>query len=366
MRHLRSSLILFFLLLATCTLAAADWPIFRGNPLQTGVATGTLPTGLQVLWKFETKESVESSAAIVNGVVYVGSFDEHLYAIELATGKEKWRHKMGPVKAPVSVRDGRIYIGDADGVFHCLDGATGKSLWTHKTEGEINSGANFAGEHIVVGSDDGNLYCLARNGTLVWKHTTQDRVNGSPAVTEARTFVAGCDSSLHVIDTAKGKEIKSIELGGPVGATAAVAGDHVYVGTMSNQVVAVDWKKGEVAWTFEAAKRSQPFFASAAVTDSLVLVGCRDKRLYAIDRKTGKEVWSFLTENRIDSSPVVVGKHVYVGSLDHSLYVLDLEKGTRISSVDLESPISASPAVSDGRLVIGTQKGVVYCLGAKN
>jgi outer membrane protein assembly factor BamB len=347
------------------SLLGADWPLFRGNPLQTGVSSDALPEKLEVRWTFETKDAVEGTAAIAEGVVHVGSLDEHLYALDLTTGKEKWRYKGGPFKAPVSVRDGAVYVGDADGVFHCVDAATGKKRWTHKTEGEINSGANFAGDRILVGSDDGTLYCLTKAGQVAWGHKTQDRVNGSPAVIGERTFVAGCDGSLHVIDTTSGKEVKSVELGGPVGATAALDGDRAYVGTMSNQVLAVDWKKGEVLWTFEAAKRAQPFYASAALTEKLVVVGSRDKRVYALDRKDGKERWSFLTEGRVDGSPVVAAGRVYVPSLDQRLYVLDLEKGTHLFSLDLGSPVSASPAVGGGCLVIGTQKGVVYCLGKK-
>ena len=70
-----------------------------------------------------------------------------------------------------------------------------------------------------------------------------------------RTFVAGCDSTLHVLDVDNGKELGSVDLGGQAGATAAVAGDQLYVGTMSNQVLAIDWKKAEIVWTFEAARR---------------------------------------------------------------------------------------------------------------
>src|SRR5437588_7011085 len=99
--------------------AARDWPTFRGNALQTGVAASSLPDQLDVRWKFKAKDSVEGTAAIVGGIVYIGSFDEHLYALDLATGQEKWNYKAGPIKAPVGVRGPDIYVGDADGIFHC-------------------------------------------------------------------------------------------------------------------------------------------------------------------------------------------------------------------------------------------------------
>jgi outer membrane protein assembly factor BamB len=347
-------------------LSAEDWPLFRGNASQTGVAAAPLPDPLTVRWKFETKESVEGTAAIVNGVVYVGSMDEHFYALDLATGKEKWKVKAGPFKAPPSVRNGRIYLGDLDGRFHCFDAASGKELWSFATESEISGGASFAGDTVLFGSGDETLYCLTADGKPHWKFKVPGGpVLGSPAVVANRTFAAGCDSTLHVLDVATGKELGSTDLGGQVGASAAVAGDRLYLGTMTNQFLAVDWKKPAVAWTFEAQQRPGPFYSSAAVTESLVVVGSRDKNVHALDRQKGTPVWAFPTRDKVDGSPVVAGNRVYVGSTDGSLYVLDLAKGTLVQKLDLGGSILASPAVAGNCLVIGTKKGVVYCLGAK-
>ena len=82
-------------LLLLSTPAFADWPIFRGNPLQTGIATSSLPEKLDVLWKVQAKDGIESTAAIVDKIVYVGSFDGFLYALDLAEGKEFWKYKAG-------------------------------------------------------------------------------------------------------------------------------------------------------------------------------------------------------------------------------------------------------------------------------
>jgi outer membrane protein assembly factor BamB len=347
--------------------AAQEWLLFRGNPLQTGVATAHLPEKLQTLWSVHTGDSIESAPAVADGVVYVGSMDEHLYAFDLKTGQEKWKYKGGPFKAPPSVHDGKVYIGDSDGLFHCVNAAKGTKAWTFETGGEITSGANFSDGLILFGSYDETLYCLNRDGKEKWKFKTQGPVNGSPSVAQGRTFVAGCDSSVHVIDVARGKELLAVNLNGQAAATAAVVGDHLYVGTMTNEVHAIDWKKGQVDWSFQAQpeNRPQPFYASAAVSGDLVVVGSRDKRIYALDRNSGKEVWSFSTKGRVDASPVIVGKRVYAGSLDGKLYVLDLASGQEFQKITLDGPISGSPAVVEGRLLVGTQKGTVYCLGEK-
>lgn len=356
------------LLLATSLILAADkdtWPVFRGDALQTGIAASPLPKELKPLWQFTTKDAIECAPAIGGGVAYVGSLDEHLYAIDLATGKEKWKSKLGPIKASPAIHEGSVFVGDMDGNFHCFDAATGKPRWQFRTESEISSGANFAKERVLFGSGDEHLYCLTLDGKLAWKfRVAGGPVLASPAVVQDRTFVAGCDSNLHVLNTADGKEVASVELGGQTGSSAAVDGERLYVGTMSNQVLAIDWKKAAVTWTFQADRRAQPFYGSPALAGDLVLIGSRDKKLWALDRKTGKSAWNFETEGKIDGSPVVVGKEAYVASMDGNLYRLDL-KGKMTAKIALDGPVTGSPAVAGGCLLIGTNKGTLYCFGSK-
>ena len=310
--------------------AAADWPLYRGNPLMSGVAPANpvpFPAHLGEKWSFKTGDSIEAAPAVVKGVVYVGSYDKHFYAIDLATGKQKWKVKLGPIKASASVRGDRVYVGNIDGTFYCLDPA-GKKLWEVKTDGPVN---------------------------------------GSPAVLGDTTFVAGCDSIMHVLDARTGKELGAVDLGGQAAATAAVNGDAAYVGTMASTLVGVDLKARKKLWTFEPARRAQPFYASAVATNSLVIAGSRDQKVYALDRNTGKEVWSFATEGMVDGSPVVVGDRVYAGCLsrDGNFYVLDLKTGKKLQELELESAVTGSVAVGPDCLLVGTEKGVLYCLGAK-
>jgi outer membrane protein assembly factor BamB len=346
-----------------------DWPLFRGNPHQTGVAVSTLPAKLEVLWTFSTKDAIEGTPAIADGVVFVGSFDKYLHAIDLITGKEKWRYEVGEVKTPVAVRDGKVYVGNLDGVLYAIDAAKGTKVWTFTTPNqmEISSGVSFAKAKLFFGCADESLYCLSDTGKKLWTFRVQGGpVMATPAIAQNRTFVAGCDSTLHVLDATEGKELASVDLGGQIGATAAVVGDNLYVGTMSGTVLGVDWKQAKVAWTFEKESR-QPFYSSPAVTEKLVVIGCRDKHVRALDRSTGKEIWDFPATAQVDCSPVVVGNRVVVGAKDRtgSLYVLDLANGRQLSKTELDGAILGSPAVADGRLVIGTEKGTVYCIGAK-
>lgn len=353
--------------------AAADWPLARGNPLMSGVGEAKLPEQLAERWAFPTKDAVEGAPAVAGGVVYVASADKHLYAVDLKTGQPKWKTKLNVMKGSPGVKGDRVYVGDLDGKFYCLNTADGKLVWTFETGGEITSGCNFHGPNVLIGSHDSTLYCLDAagdgNGTTkkVWEVKIDGPVNGSPAVAGDTTFVAGCDNVLHVIDAKTGKELGNVDLGGQAAATAAVLGDFAYVGTMSNQVVAVNWAKREKAWAFETKARQQPFYSSAAATEEMIVAGGRDQRVYGLDRKTGNPVWSFVAGGMVDGSPAVVGGRVYVGSLsrDGLFYVLDLKTGKKVQQLELDSAVCGSVAVGPDCVLVGTDKGTVYCLGGK-
>jgi outer membrane protein assembly factor BamB len=316
---------------------------------------------LQTLWTFRAKDGFENTVAVADGVVYAASMDEHLYAIDLARGKQKWKFKGGPFKAPVAFRKDRVYVGDLDGTLYCVDARTGTKKWIFEANSEV-SGANFHGEDVLIASHDEHLYCLTKDGKERWKYKTDGPIYGTPAVASGKTFVAGCDNQMHVLDIPKGTLIRSVNLGGQTGASACVVGDELYLG-MRSDVKAINWKKGEINWTFRPVRGQQ--FASAAATDKYIVISGRDRKIYAVDSKKGTRLWSFPTGGMVDSSPVIVGTRVIVGSQDSNLYVLDLATGKKIQEIPLDGPINASPVVVDGKVLIGTQKGTLYCLGAK-
>jgi eukaryotic-like serine/threonine-protein kinase len=345
----------------------ADWPVFRGDALMSGVGTAKLPDQLEEKWTFKTGNAIESAPAVVNGTVYVASLDKHLYAVELATGKQKWKVKLGAMRASPSVKGDRVYVGNLDGMFYCLKTADGSKVWEFETGGEITSGCNFHGDNVLIGSHDATLYCIGPDGKKLWEVKTEGPVNGSPSVIGDTTFVAGCDSVLHILNAKDGKEIASIDLGGQAAATAAIVADRAFVGTMANTVVGVDLKKKEKLWAFEAPKRQQPFYASAAAAGGLVIAGSRDSKIYAIDALKGEEKWSFTTKGQVDGSPVIVGERVYSGCLsdDGNFYVLDLKSGKLLQEIELDSAVTGSVAVGADCILVGTDKGTLYCLGKK-
>jgi outer membrane protein assembly factor BamB len=355
------------LLLAVCCVSA-DWPVFRGTPDGLGVGTAKLPEQLQELWTFKTGNGIEGAVAVSEGIVYVGSADKHLYALDVKTGQQKWKKLLGSaILASPAVRQDRVYIGCADGKFYCLKTKDGEKIWQVDVEGCIKCGANFHGENVLIGSRDIPLFCFDKDGKKVWEFPIDGGANGTPTVVGDQTFVAGCDSTFHIIDAKTGKELGNLNIDDQATATMAVVGERAYIGTGGkNQLLGLDIKNLKKLWSFEPSRLAQPFYSSAAVSEKLVIIGCQNKRLYALDRETGKEMWTFVADGQVDASPVIVGNCVYFGCLsnDGNFYVLDL-KGKKIQELNLDSAVTGSPAVANDCIIVGTDKGTVYCLGAK-
>jgi outer membrane protein assembly factor BamB len=344
----------------------ADWPMFRETPSRTGISDASLPQPLRLRWSFQAKDSIESSAAIVSGTIYFGSMDGGLYAVDLPTGKQRWRYATaGPVEeSSPCVFNGTVFVGDLNGVFHAVNSVSGKVRWTFKAEAEIKSSPTVAGNRVYFGSYDQNLYCLdADSGALIWKYATDGPVHCSPALDQKHVYISGCDEMFRAIDAISGKQVFTLPLGAYSGASAALADDHAYVGTFGNEVLGIDLRGRKIQWVYQHPTRNFPFYSSAALTADRVVVGGRDKMVHCLDRSTGKAIWTFLTKSRVDSSPLICRNRVYVGSNDGLLYVLDLTSGKKLWEFTAGAPLSASPAAGEGSLVIGSQDGVLYCFG---
>ena len=82
--------IIFYLFLSP--VQAEEWSRFRGDAQSSGVANGSLPDELDVLWTAQVEIGIESTAAIWRDAVYVGGLDEKLYVFDFDSGEIKWTY----------------------------------------------------------------------------------------------------------------------------------------------------------------------------------------------------------------------------------------------------------------------------------
>lgn len=166
----------------------------------------------KVRWFHRTGFFIWGAASFLpDGTVLVPSFDMKLYALELDTGKRRWKTdlKNALVSTPAVAPGGTIYQGSMDGNLHALT-AKGKLAWSFKTGGHVYASAAVAPDGLVyVTSADGSLYALSPQGKEKWSFYTGDAVRSSPVVgpdpegqAAYLVYFGGGDGSVYAIDPA--------------------------------------------------------------------------------------------------------------------------------------------------------------------
>jgi PQQ-dependent dehydrogenase (methanol/ethanol family) len=146
------------------------------------------------IFQTEIKESMEVAPVVVNGVMYITTSYNHVYAVDATTGKQFWhyKHKMGPVTTyccgpnnrGVAVYRDMVYMGTLDAKLVALDAKTGKLLWETEIadpeKGYSETMAPVVADGKVLIGTNGGEYGIrgfvkafdSRNGDLLWTFYT--------------------------------------------------------------------------------------------------------------------------------------------------------------------------------------------------
>jgi outer membrane protein assembly factor BamB len=195
-----------------------------------------------------------------------------------------------------------------------------------------------------------------------------------------------------------------------VSSTPVIVGEHVYVGTISGDLLCLKLENGQEVWKYQSLPNAKPnelapaFAAPIAASDKLVFAGDQEGTLHAIDRLTGKQVWTiedggefvggpnlykdrvifgshrgkltcvdqatgktvhwvFDTEGPINGTPTIAGQYTFATNCQAPfLKVVDIETGKEAKSIPIEGRLIASAAFRDDILYFGTEIGAVYAL----
>jgi eukaryotic-like serine/threonine-protein kinase len=325
---------------------------FRGNAQHTGVYEGPGLTKLSgIKWSFHTPGAVISSPAIASGVVYFGSTDHNLYAVDATAGTLKWKFKTGSrISSSPAVADGAVYFESYDGNFYAVDALSGKEKWHFQTGGE----RRFAATHL--------------HGVQPAPETMPDPFDvylSSPAVVSGTIYFGSGDKNIYALDAQSGKLKWKFSTGDVVHASPAVADGVVFIGSWDSYFYALDAATGEQKWRFKTGEDPDThnqvgIQSSAAVADGMVYFGCRDSNFYALDARTGEKKWTINNKGSwvVDSPAVQAGK-LYFGTSDSGLlYAVDAKTGAILFSLTSRKwPMFSSPAIAGSTLIIGSNAG---------
>jgi polyvinyl alcohol dehydrogenase (cytochrome) len=296
--------------------AGGDWPLYGhdlfGTRASAAGVSSTNVSELAPLWEVEVGGPVSATPVIAEGVVYVGSYDGKLYAIDVQSGDPVWTYDTGAavtepnlgiplgITGSAAVADGTVYVGDATATVHAIDATSGAARWTTKVDSQPN--ASIWSSPVVW---DGTLY------VGVASVAKQTGFRGSVVALEAATgrllwqtymVPEGADGagvfSVPAIDAERGMLY--------VGTQNAYSANPAPYGNPTS-VVALDAATGALAWVFNAppgggdaaptddvAFSASPNLFTAEVDGNprdLVGEGQKSGTFWALDRDTGKVVW---------------------------------------------------------------------------
>lgn len=164
----------------------------------------------QMKWRFKAGGGITSSPAVEGGAVYFGSKDDHVYAVDTATGKKVlWKFKAGDdVLSSPKIKDGVLYIGSNDNNFYAIDAKTGKEKCHFTAKGPVISYGAFFQDLVFFGGGqgDGNIYGLNRSTCeLFFSQKTGYKIESDPVFDGDRLFVTSGDTKLYALKINKKK-----------------------------------------------------------------------------------------------------------------------------------------------------------------
>lgn len=229
-------------------------------------------TGEKV-WSFSTNEKIVSAPAVWKDILFVGSMEGRLIALRLKDGSRVWTQKLGAaIWAGISVgsdyiitattdgslvnlnhegkvlwrvkpgggilssplcleKENRIIFGTKDKCIYAYSISKGDLMWRYATGGEVNGSPVSDGSTVLVGSDDGNIYALTRNGRLLWKKGMRGAVKSKPLILDGTVFITSYGSRLLALDIDAGEIIDEYVTGSPVYSSPASDGSSVFFGS---------------------------------------------------------------------------------------------------------------------------------------
>jgi quinohemoprotein ethanol dehydrogenase len=272
------------------------------------------------------KYSQEGQPVVYNGVMYVTTGADELFAMDVASGEVKWKYDAnldqsittaccGWDNRGVAIGDGRVYIAQLDGKVVALDMATGRVDWTKQLEKwqdgyTMTEAPLYYDGRVVVGLDGGEFGVRgrvealdAKTGGEAWRFYT----TAAPGTVGGDTWPANSDAYKHggapvwqtpSVDPALGMLYFSTGNASPDVNGEERAGDNLF----SSSIVALDVKTGKYKWHFQAVHHDiwdydmpSPTILYDATVKGKVVHGiaeaAKDGWLYMLDRKTGKPIF---------------------------------------------------------------------------
>ncbi|MBA7595073.1 Outer membrane protein assembly factor BamB [subsurface metagenome] len=305
---------------------------------------------------------IYSTPFVADGAVYIGAYDGKVYALNTSSrvagysfpqeSEGEWVYpeedSIGAIVGSPVVAEGILYIGSADGNLYAIDIVTSELAWDSPfaTGDDIWATPLVHDGVVYIGSFDHKLYAIdAADGTLVWESPfqTDGAIAATPLFYNNTIYIGSFDRKFYAVDTSTGKAKEGF-IPFPAGnwfwGRAVAYDDTIIVGCVDGRVYALDAETGERQWSFPELDEGAvgPVRGDPALAGEVVIFGSDDGRVYALDAASGHLIWDYPHgEDRfgpIRASLYAGDGEVYVhDTRNHYIYALGVEHGNVLWSV---------------------------------
>jgi outer membrane protein assembly factor BamB/tRNA A-37 threonylcarbamoyl transferase component Bud32 len=349
---------------SSVALSPSGTPVMTTGQTVASVAGNKSTDSVAAIWAFKVEDAVRSTPLVHDGTVYVGSYDNNLWAIDAKSGEMKWKFASeGGIGSSPTYNGGTLFIGSSDQRLYAIDARSGKRQWAFKTEGKIFTRPLAAVGLIFFGSDDGKLYALKSGPSSYvekWAYDVMVPIRSSPAVQDDRLFFGDDGGNFFCLNVG-GDMLWRFQTRRRIMSTPLINEGMVYIGSDDWYVYALDLEQGYPIWRFRSRGA---IVSSVTFADGRVFFGSADGFFYCVDAMTGKEIWKHEVGKPITSSPLAYRESVYVGANDGIFYAFHARTGDLLWHFQSKGPIISSPAIADDLIYFGSDDNNLYALQA--
>lgn len=266
------------------------------------------------------------------GLVYVGSENAELFALDAQNGQVKWHKKMpGEVIASPSVGEGIIAVMTNNGHLVALDPSSGKKLWDIELD---QPSLTLRGKAVPVISN-GVVVVGRSNGSI----SLFSVKNGQQLFSTRLAFSQGMTQLERLVD---------------VDSTPVIVGSDLFAVSYNGSLLAINLQSGQKSWT-----RSYSAYRDLTVSGNDLFMSDDRSHLIALNRFDGSEHWQQTQlEFRNLTAPAVAGQYVLVGDDQGYLYWINRDNGHFVAKEKVDSDgLYVAPVVTDHLIIIQTRSG---------
>lgn len=245
-----------------------------------------------------------------------------------------------PLVCPPYLSESRIFVYDRENFLYCLD-RDGKLVWKTALANKLTSGIAESGAQVYVGSNKGLLFCLStENGKEVWQFQAGGAIQ-SNLVIWRDTVLFGCDDHhVYSVDD-RGRQRGKHDSGGKIGKTLTVDENLLFFGTENRYLHCVNLNRHKTKWKIRPGGAT---FVPPVVAGNRVFFLCWNCVLYCVNKKNGTILWWNSVPSRSYYRVEVIEKKVVASSFSSKLVCFDTQTGEDKGTYDASGEIKSSPA----------------------